>query len=643
MMAVLVGMGCLAATAQDGVRRSDWHGYERLDFAVDDHEALLVLPKDAAGGRPWVWRMRFFGHEPQADVALLGKGLHVAYIDLGGLFGGPEAMRRMDAFYAYLTQQHGLADKVVLEGFSRGGLPAFNWAARNPDKIACVYVDAPVCDIRSWPAGLGNGTGNAPEWDACKQVYGLTDETASEFAGNPIDHLGPLAEAGIPILSICGETDTGVPLAENTRVVEERYRALGGDITVIAKPHNEHHPHSMQDPTRIVNWVLGHTGLKDALLPEAQTPYGYDYFETRGGLANCRLIFEREKRGRVVFLGGSITAGGAWRDMVCEELQRRFPETEFDFINAGIPSFGSTPGAFRFERDVLSHGKVDLLFQEAAVNDSVNGRGDPEPLRGMEGVVRQARLASPDTDIVLLHFADPGKLAEYDAGRVPEVIARHEEVASHYNVPSIDLAKEVTERIHAREFTWEDDIKDLHPSPFGHGVYFRSVCRLLDAAWAEAPAEGAEVQAYPLPEPLDEKSYFRGRLVSIEEAELISGWRIDPKWRASDGAPSRINDEPMLIAEEPGARLRLRFEGTAVGMYLAAGPDAGTLAYRIDGGEPQARDLFTAWSGGLHLNWVQVLAADLEPGEHVLEVRMSEQANANSKGHAARVAWFVAN
>ena len=87
--------------------------------------------------------------------------------------------------------------------------------------------------------------------------------------------------------------------------------------------------------------------MEHALLPEPATPYGYDYFALRGGLANCRIKFECEKTGRVVFMGGSITEMKGWRELVGEELQRRFPGTKFDFINAGISSTGSTPGAFR--------------------------------------------------------------------------------------------------------------------------------------------------------------------------------------------------------------------------------------------------------------------------------------------------------
>ncbi len=48
-------------------------------------------------------------------------------------------------------------------------------------------------------------------------------------------------------------------MAENTRLLETRYNALGGPIEVIAKPGVGHHPHSLKDPTPIVEFVLKHT------------------------------------------------------------------------------------------------------------------------------------------------------------------------------------------------------------------------------------------------------------------------------------------------------------------------------------------------------------------------------------------------
>ncbi len=220
----------------------------------------MVTPREEAEGRPWVWRARFFGHEPQADVALLDRGFHVAHIDVTNLYGGPEALRIWNRFYHYLVSEHGFAEKVALEGFSRGGLIIYNWAAANPEKVACLYGDAPVCDIKSWPGGKGVGTGSPEDWRRCLEVYGLTEEEALHFKGNPIDHLEPLAAAGVPILHVCGDADINVPMCENSDVVEARYKALGGDITVITKPGCAHHPHSLEDPTPIVEFIVKHAG-----------------------------------------------------------------------------------------------------------------------------------------------------------------------------------------------------------------------------------------------------------------------------------------------------------------------------------------------------------------------------------------------
>lgn len=261
--------GLAAAADSPPAGRSLWNGYERLDFEVDGHKCLLVLPKRAAVGNPWIWRTEFFGHEPQADLALLGKGFHAAYIDVQNMYGAPVAMAPMDAFYAYLTSKRGLARKVVLEGFSRGGLFAFNWAARNPGKVACMYLDAPVCDFKSWPGGKGRGKGSPADWERLKKVYGLSEQEAIRYPLNPVDNLRPLAAANIPLLHVCGEADTVVPIEENTRLVEKRYRELGGPIEVISKPFCEHHPHSLKDPAPIVDFILRHT---PGMTPPAADP-----------------------------------------------------------------------------------------------------------------------------------------------------------------------------------------------------------------------------------------------------------------------------------------------------------------------------------------------------------------------------------
>ena len=251
---------------------AEWNGYEQLQFSVDGRDCLLVVPKTPAPGKPWIWRTEFFGHEPQVDIALLGQGFHVAYMDVQNMYGAPVALDHMDKFHAYLTQEFGLSPQTVLEGFSRGGLFAFNWAARNPAKVATIYVDAPVCDFKSWPGGKGNGKGSEEDWQRCLEVYGLTEEQGLAYKLNPVDNLAPLAQAKIPILSVCGEADQVVPMDENTRLVEKRYKELGGEIVVIAKPNCDHHPHSLKDPTPIVEFVLSPILRKRGSVRQKQFP-----------------------------------------------------------------------------------------------------------------------------------------------------------------------------------------------------------------------------------------------------------------------------------------------------------------------------------------------------------------------------------
>ncbi len=239
--------------------KSAWHGFDRLDFQVDGRKCFIVVPKTASAGKPWIWRTEFFGHEPQGDIALIEKGFHAAYVDVTNMYGAPVALDIMDKFHAHLVNEYGLSTKPTLEGFSRGGLFTLNWAARNPDKVSCIYNDAPVCDFKSWPGGKGKGKGSAGDWKNCLKVYNLTEEQALAYKLNPVDNLEPLAKAKIALLHVAGDADKTVPIDENTRLVESRYKALGGEIVVIVKPGVDHHPHSLVDPKPIVDFVLAHT------------------------------------------------------------------------------------------------------------------------------------------------------------------------------------------------------------------------------------------------------------------------------------------------------------------------------------------------------------------------------------------------
>ncbi|HEY1084471.1 MAG TPA: GDSL-type esterase/lipase family protein [Prosthecobacter sp.] len=239
---------------------SDWNGYAKYDFMVDGFSVLVVEPKTAAAGKPWVWHGEFFGHKPAPDIALLGKGYHIVYMKVQDMLGSPPAVKHWNAFYRELTGRYGLSAKPSLVGLSRGGLYCYNWAAANPDKVSCIYADAPVCDFKSWPGGKGKGKGDPKNWERVLKLWGFKDEAEALSAKvNPVDQLAALAANGVPLLHVYGDADDVVPWEENTGLIASRYKTLGGSITLIAKPGVGHHPHGLDDSTPIVEFIVKNT------------------------------------------------------------------------------------------------------------------------------------------------------------------------------------------------------------------------------------------------------------------------------------------------------------------------------------------------------------------------------------------------
>jgi pimeloyl-ACP methyl ester carboxylesterase len=238
---------------------ADFHGYASHTFQVDGCQTIVVEPKKPLPGNPWVWRTMFWDAFPEADVESLNAGMHVGYISVGNTFGCPEAMKHFDAFYGEMTGKYGLSKKPAIEGLSRGGLYAYRWAYVNTDKVGCIYGDAPVCDMKSWPGGKGKGKGSKSDWEEAIRLYHFTNEQQMlDFKGNPIDILAPIAAARIPIIHVCGDSDTVVPEAENTDIIRERYQKSGGDFVLIIKLGCDHHPHGLSNAKPVVDFILAH-------------------------------------------------------------------------------------------------------------------------------------------------------------------------------------------------------------------------------------------------------------------------------------------------------------------------------------------------------------------------------------------------
>lgn len=212
--------------------KSNWRGFDRYDFFDDLRAARLVVPKKPAPGHPWVWRARFPDWHTDMDSILLAHGFYIFYLDTDGLLGAPTAIDGWDQVYRYLRQYYHLNAKVALEGVSRGALFIYGFAKRFPDRVSCIYAEAPVCDIKSWPGGLMRSPGDSAIWQDLLRAYHLTNAEAVAYADNPIDRLEELARRKIPIWHSIGLRDSLAPPVENTFVLAKRYIELGGPITI---------------------------------------------------------------------------------------------------------------------------------------------------------------------------------------------------------------------------------------------------------------------------------------------------------------------------------------------------------------------------------------------------------------------------
>lgn len=242
--AALIFIACIAfilgiapVSAQNsgfGSEKTSWHGYDRYDFVMDEQtleitpikapeseksgvgapekgqrRCIVVVPKVPAPGNPWSWQSCYWDHRPQAEVELLGRGFHIAFIT-------PDPGPQWDAWYAFLTEKHGLSKKPAFDGMSKGGVNAYRWATSNPDKVSAIYADNPA--IRE----------------------------------EDIPKMAELAKRDVPLLNVCGSLDF---VLRCTMAVENVYHQAGGRITIMIKEGTAHHPHSLQDPKIIADFI----------------------------------------------------------------------------------------------------------------------------------------------------------------------------------------------------------------------------------------------------------------------------------------------------------------------------------------------------------------------------------------------------
>ena len=163
-------------------------------------------------------------------------------------------------FIRFIQAEYHLKQKCVPEGMSCGGLYALTLAARYPELIQCMYIDAPVVNFLSCPCGMGAAKPMAEDIKSrFLSAMGLSSVSQMLACRDmPLDKLPVLAARNIPIVLVSGDSDTIVPFEENGLLVQKAYKDAGAEIAVYIKPGGDHHPHGLPDAMPIVEFILEH-------------------------------------------------------------------------------------------------------------------------------------------------------------------------------------------------------------------------------------------------------------------------------------------------------------------------------------------------------------------------------------------------
>ncbi len=191
-------------------------------FTVSNRPAFIFMPEDAkkSSPQPWVCYAPTLpgypdSHEKWMHEQFLKAGVAVAGIDVGEGYGSPKSNELFSALHQELVQKKDFSTKPCLFGRSRGGLWVTSWAIENPTKVAGIIGIYPVFDFRTYP-GI----------DKTALSYGLAKSELEKKQKdlNPIEKVGVLAKARIPVALIHGDIDKVVPLKENSEEFLNKYK-----------------------------------------------------------------------------------------------------------------------------------------------------------------------------------------------------------------------------------------------------------------------------------------------------------------------------------------------------------------------------------------------------------------------------------
>lgn len=350
--------------------------------------------------------------------------------------------------------------------------------------------------------------------------------------------------------------------------------------------------------------------------------YNYDnYINYRDTLANTYCKLTNDKKLKVVYFGGSVTAGYgstnaglySWQSLSAAWLKNKFPDADISVVNTAIGESGTLLGTYRVQKDVIAQSP-DLLFIEYAINDKYKGSTKEQAALQYETIVREVRTALPECDIVTLFVTDRS-VSEL----LPELYPTaegHETIAAAYNISTVNVGAALVGSMSDTEKEWSKYFIDtVHPTDEGYKKYYDCLEEFLyNSLICEEHSSGITEHTMPKIQSdhlLDGNRRslvgikMRPYLVSTEGFDYVDELYYGPLSTPHIGYYS-------CSAETEDARITFRFNGTEFLIWTDFYNDC-AVDISVDGGK-EKRVVCSSHAPSM-------LVSELVPGEHYITVK----------------------
>ncbi|MDE6642123.1 MAG: SGNH/GDSL hydrolase family protein [Acetatifactor sp.] len=304
---------------------------------------------------------------------------------------------------------------------------------------------------------------------------------------------------------------------------------------------------------------------------------------------------------------GEIPSKRAYADIFFRWWQERFPDTEFNFVNAGIGGTDSYLGVHRLEQDVLKH-EPDLVLVEFSVNDG----NDNFHKITYDNLIYNLLNDDSAPAVMLLFMAQTNGASSQ---------GNHVLVGFHYSIPMVSYANVMSDMMETGRFSAKEMSGDeVHPSALGHAVTGEILWNYLNSVYevrsdlGEPDTEAVSVltkKAYGNARILDSDDIVPEELGDFTENQVC--WEFPNGW-SCDG--------------EGGIVFTASFSRLGILYYATTDGTCGRFEVLVDGEHVQTinADFSGGWGNAIMTSEVY---ASGEEAVHRVEIRREADSTGN--------------